>query len=211
MNLKMGKVNGDSTWWAVRGSSKRLWHVHSRGETGWQGEEQAVNSPECWCLVCGADGFWGSGKSGLLQCKNERNFCLELGCFGGRWVEGLLSDIAPIPRSRETYNSQEKRHVLKQRHFSAIHWTKQCIKSWHRVHIACCEAKKWMFLLKHLAMKWEVTEGPVTCGGIKEEILRVVTYFKDIIKGESSGQMFAPRHWNIALQWQENMQKMCGC
>lgn len=46
---------------------------------GDKGEEQAVEIPEWSCLVCSADGFWGSGKNGLLQCKNQRNFCLELG------------------------------------------------------------------------------------------------------------------------------------
>lgn len=110
MSLKIGKVNGDSTWWAVGGSSKRLWHVCGRGETRWQEEEQAVKIPDWSCLVCSADGFWGSGKNGLLQCKNQRNFWLELGCFRGRWGGGLLSDIAPMPRSREAYDSQEKRH-----------------------------------------------------------------------------------------------------
>lgn len=115
MSPKIGRVNGASTWWALRGSSKRLWHVHSRGETRWQGDEQAVKIPEWLCLVCGADGFLGQWKNGLLQCKNQINFCLELGYFGGRWGGGLLSDIAAVSRSREAHNSQEKRHLLKQR------------------------------------------------------------------------------------------------
>lgn len=40
---------------------------------------------------------------------------------------------------------------------------------------------------------------------------QMVTCFKDIINRGSSGQMFSQRHWNTALQWQENTQKMCGC
>lgn len=156
------------------GAAKECGMYTAEEKQGDNGEEQEwrFQSGRLWCVV--QMGFGAVEKMATflkLQCKNQRNYCLELGWFRGRCSGGLLSDTEPKPRSREACNSPEKRHLLKQRHFSAMHWTNQWIKAWQS--IARCEAKKWMVLLKHLAMKWEVTEGPVTCGGIQEEILRL--------------------------------------
>lgn len=206
---KISKVNGDSTWWTVRGSSKRLWLVHGRGETRWQGEEWAVKIPEWSCLACGADGFWGSGKIGLLQCKNQRNFWLELGCFRGRWSGGLLSDIAPVPRTREAHNSQEKRHLLKQKLYteqtSGSKPDREYCTLWSKEMNVPAPAPCY-----EMGGHWGASYLWWDKGrDFKSE--QMVTYFKDIIEGESSGQMFSQRHRNTAPQWQENMQKMCGC
>lgn len=160
MRLKRGKANGGSTWRAAKecGMYPAEKELKKQGD---KGEKQAVKD---------ADGLWGSGENYLLA-RTQRPYACSWAAAGKYGAGGCFLTLWKCQEAESLWQPREEAFP-KAEAFLCYTLNKPLDRN-RKQSTVWCEAKEWMFLLKHLATKWEVIEGPVTSDGIKEEILRV--------------------------------------
>lgn len=144
-----------------------------------KGQKQPVKIQEWLCPGVWCRWALGQWRTWFVRMQEPKDYAWSWACTGRRRVEVCFLTLY---QCQEAESLQQPREEAFAKAEAVLCYTLNKPLDQNAIQdTVLCEAKEWTSLLKRLATKWEVIEGPVTSDGIKEEILRASRWW-DILK-----------------------------